>query len=163
MPPSLPVTCAAVLAAVLASWASAAAQQTPAVPVSRFAGTWVGTQAWAIETPPPGARQDQPVTLTIDVVDGAVTGSMKPFLGSDEGATFIEATIVGEELHASAVIGRPRTAGRRGGPPGWKDSTRVRFVFRGGDLNMSGAADVTLGDVPWMKFTYTLGKKRARY
>ena len=33
----------------------------------RFAGTWVGTQAWAIENPPPGSRQDQPVTLEIEV------------------------------------------------------------------------------------------------
>ena len=49
--------------------APAAAQQE-AVQPTRFAGTWVGTQAWAIKDPPPGASKDQQVTLELQVVEG---------------------------------------------------------------------------------------------
>jgi hypothetical protein len=152
------------VAACLLAGAQATAQQTETVPLSRFAGTWVGTQAWAVENPPPGARQDQPVTLTIEVVDGALVGSMTPFLGSEEGATFVDATLVGEQLHATAVIGGARATGARGRPPaGWKGATRVAFVFTAHDVTMSGTAAVTLGEVPWMKLAYSLGRKRSRY
>ena len=140
--------------------------QEPAVQPTRFAGTWVGTQAWALENPPPGASQDQPVTLTLDVVEGKVVGAMVPFLGGEEGATIVEGTIVGDELRATAIVGRPRpqVEGRRGGgPPGWKDSIRVAFVFRNDGVTMNGTADVRLGDVPWLAFKYDLGKKRNRY
>jgi hypothetical protein len=135
------------------------------VPASRFAGTWVGTQAWAIEDPPPGASQDQQVTLDLQVVDGKITGTMKPFFGGEDGATIVEAAIVGEELRATAVVGRPRTqaAGRRGGGGGFKEATRIAFVFRADGVKMTGTADVRMGDVPWMKFSYDLGKKRSRY
>jgi hypothetical protein len=149
----------------------AAAQQAPAskdapaaaIPASRFEGTWVGTQAWAIDNPPPGSSQDQAVTLEIEVVDGKITGTMTPFLGGEDGATFVDARIVGEELHATAVVGRPRpqAPGRRGG--GFKEATRIAFVFRNAGVNMNGTADVRMGDVPWMKFRYELGKKRSRY
>ena len=139
-----------------------------AVPAARFAGVWVGTQAWAIKDPPPGSSQDQPVTLELQVVDGKITGTMKPFLGGEDGATIVDATIVGEELRATAVVGRPRPAvaagGRRGGgAPGWKDPIRVAFVFKNAGVNMNGTADVQMGDVPWMKFNYELGKRRTRY
>jgi hypothetical protein len=74
---------------------------------------------------------------------------------------------VGEELRATAVVGRPRPAqptGRRGGGgPGWKDPIRIAFVFRNTGVTMEGTADVRMGDVPWLKFKYDLGKKRARY
>jgi hypothetical protein len=141
------------------------ASSTPAsVPAARFAGTWVGTQAWAIENPPPGSSQEQAVTLEIEVVDGKITGAMTPFLGGEEGATFVDAKIVGEELHATAVVGRPRPqgAGRRGGG-GFKEATRIAFVFRNAGVTMNGTADVRMNDVPWMKFRYELGKKRTRY
>ncbi len=137
-----------------------------ALPAARFAGTWVGTQAWAIDNPPPGSSRDQAVTLEIEVVDGKITGTMKPFLGGEDGATIVEAAIVGEELRATAVVGRPRTAapaGRRGGGPGWKDPIRIAFVFKNAGVTMDGTADVRMGDVPWIKFSYDLGKKRARY
>ena len=139
-------------------------QESAAQP-ARFAGTWVGTQAWALKNPPPGASQDQPVTLTIEVVDGKLTGTMIPFLGGEDGATIVDSTIVGDELRATAIVGRPRpqVAGRRGGGPGWKDPIRVAFVFRNDGVNMSGTADVQMGDVPWLKFKYQLGKKRSRY
>lgn len=147
----------------LAAGAFAQAPATPA-PTARFVGTWVGTQAWAIKDPPPGASNEQPVTLELSLVDGKVTGTMRPFLGGDDGATITESTIVGDELRATAVVGRPRPAGRRGGGPGGGNSAiRIAFVFRNDGLKMTGTADVTMGDVPWTKFRYNLGKKRSRY
>src|SRR5688572_18570546 len=147
-------------------FATAVLAQTPAaVPAARFVGTWVGTQAWAISNPPPGANNEQPVTLELQLVDGRITGTMRPFLGGDDGATITEATIVGEELRATAVVGRPRpTAGRRGGAAaGGAGGTRIAFVFRNDGVKMTGTADVRMGDVPWTKFKYELGKKRSRY
>jgi hypothetical protein len=151
---------------VLIALAGVAAQTpVPAVPASRFVGTWVGTQAWAISNPPPGASNDQPVTLQIDLTDGRITGTMRPFLGGEDGATITEATIVGDELRATAVVGRPRpaAAGRRGGGAGGNSAIRIAFVFRNDGLKMTGSADVQMGDVPWTKFRYSLGKKRSRY
>src|SRR5262245_7514642 len=86
-------------------------QEAPApratVSAQAFVGTWVGTQSWAIDAAPPGARQDQPVSVTIELVDGKIAGSMTPFMGGQDGATFTSAEIVGDELQASAVVGRP--------------------------------------------------------
>jgi hypothetical protein len=147
--------------------ARAALQEPAPVQPARFAGTWVGTQAWDIESPPPGSSQQQAVTLELDVVDGKLTGSMKPFFGGDDGATLVETAIVGEELRATAVVGRPRPpgAGRRGGgPANWKEPVRIAFVFRTADgVNLLGTAEVKMGDTPWMRFRYDLGKKRSRY
>jgi hypothetical protein len=149
------------------------------VAASRFVGTWVGTQAWAIDTPPPGARQDQPVTLSIELVGGTLVGTMTPFMGGQDGATFLEAKIVGEELHVSAMVGKPRTArgdevpggppvvrGRtpRGLPPrSWKDPVQVTFIFKNDGVSLTGTADVRMNDVPWLRFKYDLSKKRSRY
>ena len=153
--------CAIVLAVAVVE---AAGQTAPATSASRFVATWVGTQAWAIKDPPPGASNDQPVTLELTLVDGRIAGTMRPFLGGDDGATIIEATVVGDELRASAVVGRPRpSAGRRGGGAGGNSAIRIAFVFRNDGLRMTGTADVTMGGVPWTKFRYSLGKKRSRY
>ena len=133
------------------------AQAPAGVPAARFVGTWVGTQSWAIANPPPGSRQDQPVTLAIEIVDGKLRGAMTPFLGGEDGATIVEAEIVGEELRASAVVGRP------GGRGGWKAPVRVAFVLRNEGLALKGTADVRMGEVPWMKFAYDLSRKRSRY
>lgn len=141
--------------------ARAAAQQETAVLPALFAGTWVGTQAWAIKDPPPGASQDQLVTLELQVVDGKITGTMKPFLGGEDGATITAAAIVGEELHATAMVGRPRAVAGRpggGGGPKWKDLIRISFVFRTAGVKMTGTADLQMGNVPWAKFSYDLGK-----
>jgi hypothetical protein len=139
------------------------AQQEPALQPSRFVGTWVGTQAWAIGNPPPGASQDQPVTLELELVDGKLTGTMTPFLGGEDGATITEATIVGEELRAMAVVGRPPAPGARGGRRGWKDPIAIAFAFKADGVEMTGTADVQMGGVPWLKFDYDLGRKRSRY
>jgi hypothetical protein len=151
------------LLATLAN-AQAPAPQTSVPAWPRFVGTWVGTQAWAITNPPPGANNEQPVTLELQLVDGKMTGTMRPFLGGDDGATITDATIVGEELRATAVVGRPRpaNAGRRGGGTG-NAAIRIAFVFKNDGVTMSGTADVRMGDVPWTKFSYKLGKKRSRY
>ena len=169
----------AIFALILALATVPVRAQSAAVQPTRFAGTWVGTQAWAIANPPPGSRNDQPVTLTIDVVDGRVQGTMKPFFGGEDGATFVETTIVGDELHAKAVVGRPRQVaasgdepappaaargGRRAPQRNWKDAVDITFVFKGdGAVQMSGTGDVMLGDVKWMSFRYDLSKKRSRY
>jgi len=129
----------------------------PAVPMARFVGTWVGIQSWAIPDPPPGSRQDQPVTLVIDNVDGKLRGTMTPFLGGEDGASIVEARIVGNELQASAIVGQPR------GRAGSRSPVKVDFTFRNEGLTLKGRADVTMGDVPWMKFNYDLGRKRSRY
>ena len=149
----------------------AAQQPATAVQPGRFVGTWVGTQGWDIADPPPGARPDQPVTLTIELLEDKLVGTMKPFLGGEDGATFVDVTIVGEELRASAIVGRPRPAagpqaagGRRAAAsPGWKDPIRVSFVFKNDGVNLDGTADVMMGDVPWMKFKYDLARRRSRY
>jgi hypothetical protein len=145
--------------------AQAPAPQTSASVPARFIGTWVGTQAWAIKDPPPGANNEQPVTLELQLADGKIAGTMRPFLGGEDGATITDATIVGDELRATAVVGRPRpvNAGRRGGAPGGNSAIRIAFVFRNDGVKMSGTADVRMGDVPWTKFSYKLEKKRSRY
>jgi hypothetical protein len=130
----------------------------PPVPMARFVGTWVGTQSWAIADPPPGSRQDQPVTLVIESVNGTLRGTMTPFLGGEDGATFSDVTIVGNQLHALATAGRPR-----GPSAGWKAPVKVAFAFRNEGLALTGSADVKMGDVPWMKYSYELSRKRSRY
>jgi hypothetical protein len=180
---------AAVAVLAVNAIAVGAQQPTPTLQPTRFAGTWVGTQSWAIANPPPGSRQDQPVTLTLEVAEGKITGNLKPFLGVEDGATIVDAKIVGDELQATAVVGRPRPGalalpppGRQtieqatsdsanpppaaGAPRGWKDTVRITFKFRNEGLqglNLAGTADVTMSDVPWMKFKYALAKKRSRY
>ncbi len=160
----------AALSSMLCVQAVATAQQPAAsVQPGRFVGTWVGTQGWNIANPPPGASQDQPVTLTIELVDDKLVGTMKPFLGGEDGATFVDFAIVGEELRASAVVGRPRApagsqpAGARRGAPGWKDPITVSFVFKNDGVKLAGTADVAMGDVPWTRFKYDLEKRRSRY
>jgi hypothetical protein len=157
------VTCVGLLLAAAAH--PIAGQDASSVPAARFVGTWVGTQAWAIKDPPPGASKDQAVTLELQLVDGKLTGTMKPFFGGEDGATIVDATVVGEELRATAVVGRPRAqAGGRGrGQGGFKDATKITFVFKNAGVKLTGIADVQMGDVPWMKFSYDLGKKRSRY
>lgn len=154
----------AVLQAPALAQAPSASTQ-PAVPLSRFVGTWVGTQAWAIANPPPGSRSDQPVTLVIELMGDKLMGTMTPFLGGQDGATFTDIKIVGDELQAAAVVGKPRTPtpGGRRGPANWKDPIKISFSLKNDGVNLLGTADVTMNDVKWMKFRYDLSKKRSRY
>ena len=154
----------AVLQAPALAQAPSAATQ-PAVPLSRFVGTWVGTQAWAIADPPPGSRPDQPVTLVLELMGDKLMGTMTPFLGGQDGATLTDVKVVGDELQAAAVVGKPRaaTTGGRRGSANWKDSIKISFSFKNDGVNLLGTADVTMNDVKWMKFRYDLSKKRSRY
>ena len=143
------------------------------VSAQTFVGTWVFTQKWVIEDAPPGARQDQPVALALEFAGGKIVGTLTPFMGGQDGATIVDAEIVGDELRAIAVVGKPRAgdsaAGGRGrgargaAPANWKDGTRIQLVLKNDGVAMSGTADVTLNDVKWLKFTYDLSKKRTRY
>lgn len=148
-----------------------------------FVGTWVGTQSWAIETPPPGANQQQPVSITIEMVDGRLTGTMAPFMGGEDGVVFSDATLVGEELHATATFGNPNpdhvpvvedasdqqgdfkvvaSNGRSRKQP-WKETVTIDFSFRNEGINMKGTATVSMNDMKWLSFNYDLSRKRARY
>src|SRR5688572_15524197 len=91
-----------------------------AVP-SQFVGTWVGTQSWAIDSPPPNATTPQPVELTIESVNGKLAGVMTPFFGGSDGARFTDGQITAEGLKASAMMGRQT---------GWKTSVRIDFDFK---------------------------------
>lgn len=138
-------TAALLLACVCAS----AAQET--VPLSRFQGTWVGLQNWTIENP--SAEEPQTVTLTLEMEEGALTGSLAPFLGLRAGATITDARVVGNELHATA------SAGARG----WQGGVGVEFTFVVDADAMTGTADLTLGDIDWLELDYDLKKKQQRY
>src|SRR5688572_24838524 len=92
------VVLAILLALIVAHGLAVAQQETAAAQPTRFVGTWVGTQAWTIDNPPPGASQEQPVTLTLELVEGKLIGAMTPFLGGEDGATIVDSVIIGEEL-----------------------------------------------------------------
>jgi hypothetical protein len=129
-----------------------------------FVGTWVGTQTWAIENPSPSAKEEQPIELKIDLVDGKLTGFMNPWFGGADGATFTQTTIEGDVLKATAVVGKPPAPGTRGQRGNWKSSVKIFFHFRSDFKDsLSGTADVMMNDVKWLKFNYTLNKKRSRY
>lgn len=133
------------------------------VPSASFVGTWVGTQSWAIENPPPNARGDQLVELSIEMVNGRLTGTMRPWFGGDDGATFTVVNVVGEELRATAVIGKPADPGQRVRRD-WKSAVTIHFTFRTQPNNeLVGTADVMLDGTRWMRFQYDLGRKRSRY
>ena len=92
-------------------------------------------------------------------------GDAQAILGGEEGATLVDAMVVGEELQATAVVGAPRPAGAsvRRGPPNWKENVGVTLVLKNDGVTLKGRADVTLGEVPWLAFRYELSKKRSRY
>jgi hypothetical protein len=139
----------------------------PPQPVSpaTFAGTWVGLQTVANNTSP-GVQEAQTVTMTIELVNGKLAGTLTPFFGGDDGASFVDVEIVGEELKVSAIVGKPRAAAGgegRGPAAGWKSDTRIRFTLKADRTRMKGTADVELSGVKWMQYNYDLEKKRSRY
>jgi hypothetical protein len=178
---SMRAACMTILAAVISGTAPQA--QTAAVPMQTFVGTWVGTQGWAIATPPPGANPEQPISVQIDIVDGKLTGTLTPFMGGEDGVVFTEATIVGDQLRAAAVFGNPNPdhapvtedAGDQQGDfkivpsngrsrkQAWKEAINVTFIFTASGVNMKGTGEVTMDEMKWLSFNYDLSKKRARY
>ncbi len=154
-----------------------------------FVGTWVGVQTWAIENPSLSAREPQTVTLAIQLVGGKLVGTMTPFFGGLDAATFVNTEIVGDELRATAAVAKPKpevkdekkeepkvqpkaeltgesqSTSAPATPPKkpWTDAVRVTFLLKADRENLAGTADVLMGDVNWLKFKYDLGKKRSRY
>jgi hypothetical protein len=144
--------------------------QEPAVQTvspQSFVGTWVGVQTWAIDNPPPGAKEDQEVTLTVDEFGGKLVGSLTPFFGGSDGASFVNGELAGETLHATGRFGQPRAgepaAESRNQPRGWKDAARIQFAFSADRNTLKGTAEVQLNGVKWLKFNYDLSRKRSRY
>ena len=137
------------------------AQGVATVPMASFVGTWVGTQTWAVDNPPPNAQGEQLVELTIEMVDGRLTGSMNPWFGGEDGATFTKVSIVGEELLASATIGKrvePDQRARRD----WKSRVTIEFRFKTQpNQRLVGTAAVIFDTTQWTRFQYDLGMKRA--
>jgi hypothetical protein len=142
--------------------------QAPALPQpvspTTFTGTWVGLQTVADNTSP-GVQEAQTATMTIELVDGKLVGTLSPFFGGNDGATFVNGEIVGEELKASAMVGKPPAAegGGRGAGPGWKSDTKIELTLKADRTRMKGTAEVRLGGVKWMQYNYDLEKKRSRY
>ena len=139
----------------------------PPQPVSQgtFVGTWVGLQTVAGNNSP-GVQEAQTVTMTIDLVDGKLVGTLTPFLGGNDGAVFVDGQIVGEELKASAMVGKPPAVGGaegRGAGPAWKSDTKIQFTLKADRTRMKGTGEVALGGVKWMQYSYDLEKKRSRY
>jgi hypothetical protein len=138
-----------------------------AVTVQRFVGTWVGTQRWADDIKGPGPAEEQEVTLTIEEFNGKLVGSLTPFFGGSDGASFGNGDLAGEELKATGRIGQPKpgepVAESRNQPRTWKGQTQIAFAFDVDRNNLKGTADVTLNGVKWLRFNYDLSKKRSRY
>jgi len=123
------------------------------VPLSQFAGTWVGLQTWTVDNP--SAQEPQPVTLTLELVDGELTGSMTPFLGSAQPLTITGARVVGNQLHATADSRRSRNR--------WQRNVTISFAFIQEAEDLTGTANLTMGEVPWLELDYKLSRKRSRY
>jgi hypothetical protein len=142
----------------------------PPVSPATFVGTWVGLQTVADNTSP-GVQEGQTVTMTIEMADGKLVGTLNPFFGGNDGARFVDVQIAGDELKASAVVGKapvvvpaPPPAGGGGrGVPAWKSDTRIQFTLRADRTHLKGTADVELSGVKWMQYNYDLEKKRSRY
>ena len=138
-----------------------------AVTLQSFVGTWVGTQRWADDIKSPGPAEDQEVTLTIEEFNGKLVGSLTPFFGRSDGASFGNGDLVGDQLKATGRIGQQKpgepVAESLNQPRTCKGQTQIAFVFDVDRNNLKGTADVTLNGVKWLRFNYDLSKKRSRY
>jgi hypothetical protein len=150
--------------------AAAALPQTPAAQspaAASLVGTWVGVQTWATDNAGPGAREEQEVTLTIDEVNGTIIGTLTPFFGGSDGASFTGAQATGDQLRAHGRLGKPRTdepaAPSLNMPRNWKDGVQIEFAFQPDRNSLRGTADVTLNGVKWITYKYDLSRKRSRY
>jgi hypothetical protein len=164
---SLIFSACSAISALIVVFAPVRAQETATVSPQSFVGTWVGVQTWAIDNPSPGAKEEQEVTLTVDELNGKLFGSLTPFFGGSDGASFVDGELVGDTLQASGKLGQPRAgepvAESRNQPRGWKDAARIQFAFSADRNNLKGTADIQLNGVKWLKFNYDLSKKRSRY
>ena len=159
-----------IAALIVASAVSLAVQEERAqraVTLQSFVGTWVGTQKWADDIKGPGPVEEQEVTVTIEEFNGKLVGSLTPFFGGSDGASFGNGDLAGEELKATGRIGQPKAgepvAESRNQPRTWKGQTQIAFAFEVDRNNLKGTAHVTLNGVRWLRFNYDLSKKRSRY
>jgi hypothetical protein len=92
---------------------------------------------------------------------------LTPFFGGNDGASFGNGDLDGDQLRATGRIGQPKAgepvAESRNQPRNWKGQTQIAFAFDVDRNNLKGTADVTLNGVKWLRFTYDLSKKRSRY
>jgi hypothetical protein len=141
------------------------AQRT--VTLQSFVGTWVGTQKWADDIKSPGPSEGQEVVLTIEEFNGRLVGTLTPFFGGSDGASFGNGDLAGDQLRATGRIGQPKpgepVAESRNQPRNWKGQTQIAFAFDVDRNDLKGTADVTLNGVKWLKFEYELSRKRSRY
>src|ERR1700687_1374180 len=132
------------LSLILAFFLLQEPQATQTATPSSFVGTWVGVQTWAIDDPSPGAKEEQEVTLTIDEFGGKLVGTLTPFFGGSDGASFVHGELVGGELRAAGRFGQPRAgepaAESRNQPRGWKEATRIQFAFSADRNSLKGTA-----------------------
>src|SRR5580765_5327137 len=110
-----------------------------------FVGTWVGTQKWADDIKSPGPSEDQEVTLTIEEFNGKLVGTMTPFFGGSDGASFGNGDLVGDQLRAAGKLGQPKggepVSESRNQPRNWKGQTAIRFTFDVDIINLKGTAE----------------------
>jgi hypothetical protein len=67
-------------------------------------------------------------------------------------------------LQAQAIVGKPPAPGARGQRGNWKNSVKILFKLKSeGNNTLAGTADVTLDNIKWLRFDYSLAKKRSRY
>src|ERR1043166_6117158 len=90
--------CSALYAVI--TFATVLAQEpraTQTVTPANYVGTWVGVQRWAADVKSPGPTQEQEVTLIIDEFNGKLVGTMTPFFGGSDGASFGNGELAGDE------------------------------------------------------------------
>ena len=159
--------CSALIVVLAGSTGAQEERAQRAVTLQSFVGTWVGTQRWADDIKGPGPAEEQEVTLTIEEFNGKLVGSLTPFFGGSDGASFGNGDLAGEELKATGRLGQPKpgepVAESRNQPRTWKGQTQIAFAFDVDRNNLKGTADVTLNGVKWLRFNYDLSKKRSRY
>src|SRR5947207_559717 len=106
---------------------------TQSVTPASYVGTWVGMQRWAADVKSPGPAEEQEVTLTIEEFNGKLVGTMTPFFGGSDGASFGNGELAGDELRATGKLGQPRAgepvAESRNQPRNWKGATSIQFAF----------------------------------
>jgi hypothetical protein len=162
--------CGSALVVVIVASGSLSGQEDRAqrtVTLESFVGTWVGTQRWADDIKSPGPSEDQEVTLTIEEFNGKLVGTLTPFFGGSDGASFGNGDLAGDQLRATGKFGQPKpgepVSESRNQPRNWKGQTAIQFAFDVDRNNLKGTAEIQLGGVKWLKFTYDLSRKRSRY
>ena len=104
------------------------------------------------------------MTLVIDRVKDKLVGTIVPFFGGRDGASFTDADVAGDELHTIAVIGplQPPGAEPRA-PSDWRSRVRIRLDLTQEGMTLRGRAEVSMDGARWIAYQYELSRKRPRY